>query len=228
MFLILAGNIILHTSYACLRKPLQRPCKIRTIVFLFFHMRILKLREVMPKITWLWSGLRRDLSSDILPPASSFWTTISGTKFSSVAQLWPTLRDPMDCSPPGLPVHQYLLEPAQTHVHWVSDAIQPSPPLSSPSPPAFDLSQHQCFSNESVLRIKGPNIVASASASVLQMNIQNWFYLGWTGWISLPSKGLKSLLQHHSSKASVLQCSVFFYSPTITTIHEHWKNHRFD
>ena len=63
--------------------------------------------------------------------------------FSSVAQLCPALCNPMDCSTPGLPVHHQLLEFTQTHVHWVGDAIQPSYPLSSPSPPTFNLSQHQ-------------------------------------------------------------------------------------
>ena len=64
-------------------------------------------------------------------------------QFNSVTQSCPTLCNPMDCSTPGFPVHQQLLEPTQTHVHCVSDAIQPSHPLSSPSPPAFSLSQHQ-------------------------------------------------------------------------------------
>ena len=64
-------------------------------------------------------------------------------QFSSVAQLCPTFCNPMDCSKPGLPVHHQLPEFTQTHVHWVGDAIQPSQPLSSPSPPAFNLSQHQ-------------------------------------------------------------------------------------
>ena len=64
-------------------------------------------------------------------------------QFSSLAQSCPTLGDPMDHSTPGLPVHYQLPEFTQTHVHWVSDAIQPSHPLSSPSPPAFNLSQHQ-------------------------------------------------------------------------------------
>ena len=64
-------------------------------------------------------------------------------QFSSVAQSCPTLCNPKDCSTPGLPVHHHLLELAQAHVHWVGDAIQPSHPLSSPSPPAFNLSQHQ-------------------------------------------------------------------------------------
>ena len=67
----------------------------------------------------------------------------SGTQFSSVAQSCPTLCDPMNCRIPGLPVHHQLLEPTQILVHQVSDAIQPSHPLPSPSPPAFNLSQHQ-------------------------------------------------------------------------------------
>ena len=75
-------------------------------------------------------------------------------QFSSVAQSCPALCDRMDCSMPGFPVHHQLSELAQTHVHGVGDAIQPSHPLSSPSPPAFNLSQHQGLSSESVLRIR--------------------------------------------------------------------------
>ena len=74
----------------------------------------------------------------------------STVQFSSVAQSCPTLCDPMNCSTPGLPVHHQLPEFTQTHVPRVSDAIQPSHPLSSPSPPAFNLSQHQGLSNESI------------------------------------------------------------------------------
>ena len=101
--------------------------------------------------------------------------------FSSVAQSCPALCDPVDCSMPGLPVYHQLPEFTQTHVHWVCDAIQPSHPLSSPSLPTFNLSQHQgLFSNESVLRIRWLNIGVSASALVLPVNIQDWFPLGWT------------------------------------------------
>ena len=94
-------------------------------------------------------------------------------QFSSVAQSCLTLCNPVDCSTPVFPGHHQLSEFAQTHVHPVSDALQPSHPLSSPSPPAFNLSQHQgLFSNESDLRIiRWPNI--GASASVLPMNIQD-------------------------------------------------------
>ena len=75
---------------------------------------------------------------------------------SSVAQLCLTLWGPMDCSMPGFPVLHYLPEFAQTHVHWVDDAIQPSHPLASPSPPIFYLPQHQVFSNELALHIRWP------------------------------------------------------------------------
>ena len=71
------------------------------------------------------------------------WVHLHGLQFSSVAQLCPTLCNPMDCSMPGLPVHHQHPESTQTHVHRVADAIQPSHPLSSPSPPAFNLAQHQ-------------------------------------------------------------------------------------
>ena len=74
---------------------------------------------------------------------SALYSTIIHSWFNSVAQSCPTLQDPMDCITPGFPVHHQLSELAQTHVHWVSDASQPSLPLSSPSPPAFNLSQHQ-------------------------------------------------------------------------------------
>ena len=112
----------------------------------------------------------------------------------------------MDCSTPGLPVHHQLLEPTQTHVHRVGNAIQPSHPLSSPSPPAFSLSQHQgVFKNESVLPIRWPkywsfsfNISPSNEYSELISFRMDWLDL-------LAVQGtLKSLLQHHSSKAPIL------------------------
>ena len=77
-------------------------------------------------------------------------------QFISVTQSCPTLCNSMNCSMPGLPVHHQLPEFTQTHVHRVSDAIQPSHPLSSPSPPAFNISQHQVFSNESTLPMRWP------------------------------------------------------------------------
>ena len=107
----------------------------------------------------------------------------------SVTQSCPTFYNPMDCSTPGLPVHHQLPESTQTHVHWVGDAIQPSHPLSSPSP-TFNLSQNQSLQMSWFFTSGGQSIGVSASASVLPMNIQDWFPLGWTGWISLLLKGL--------------------------------------
>ena len=92
----------------------------------------------------------------------------------------------------------------QVHVHWVSDVIQPSHPLSPPSPSASNLSQHQDFSDESAVGIRGQSIGVSASASVLPNSIQGWFLLRLTGLISLQSKGLSSFLQHRSY--SELKC----------------------
>ena len=117
-------------------------------------------------------------------------------QFSSVPQSCPTLCDPMNHRTPGLPVHHQLPEFAQTHVHWVSDSIQFSHPLSSPSPPAFNLSSIRVFSIESALCIRWPNIGVSASTSVLPMNTQYWSPLGWTGWISLQSKELSRVFSN--------------------------------
>ena len=98
----------------------------------------------------------------------------------------------MDYSTPGFPVLHYLLEFAQIHVHWVSDALQPSHPLSFPSPPALNLSQHQSLFQwvSSSFASGGQSIEASASASVLPMSIQDWFPLGLTGLASFQFKGL--------------------------------------
>ena len=115
-------------------------------------------------------------------------------QFSSVQLLssCPTLCNPKDCSTPGFPVHHQLLEFIQTHVYWVSDAIQPSHLLSL-SPPAFNLSQHQgLFQMSQIFTSGGQSMGVPTSASVLPVKIQDWFPLGWTGWISLLSKGLSN------------------------------------
>ena len=109
-------------------------------------------------------------------------------QFSSVTQSSPTLCDPMNRSTPGLPVHYQLPELSQTHVHRVSDAIQPSHPLSSPSPPAPNPSQHQGLFQ----RVNSSHKVAKvlALASFLPKKSHSWSPSEWTGWISLQSKGL--------------------------------------
>ena len=113
--------------------------------------------------------------------------------FSSVQFSRSVMSDslrPQDCSMPGLPVHQLLPELAKTHVHQVSDAIQASHPLSFSSPPAFNLSQHQGLFQwlSSLHQVAKVLEFQLQHQSVLPMNIQDWFPLGWTDWMSLQSK----------------------------------------
>ena len=117
----------------------------------------------------------------------------------------------MDCSMSGLPVYQQLLEFTQTHVHWVSDAIQPSHPQLSLSPPAFNLSQHQGLSNESVLRIRCPKYWSFSFTISLSSEYARFisFRMDWLDVLAV-QETLQNLLQHHNSKASILQCSAFF------------------
>ena len=146
----------------------------------------------------------------------------SSVQLSSVAQSYPTLCDPMDCSTPGFPVHHQLPKFTQTQVHWVCDAIQPSHPLLSPSPPAFNFPRIRVFSNESILHIKWPKYW-SFSFNISPSNEHSGLISFRMDWLDLlvVQGTLKSLLQHHSSKASILQCSAFFIvqfsHPYITT-----------
>ena len=128
-------------------------------------------------------------------------------QFSLVAQFCLTLCDPMDCRTPGFPVHHQLPELTQTHVHQVSDAFQPYHPLLSPSAP-FNLSQHQgLFQWVSSFASDGQSIVVSTLASVLPMNIQDWFPLEWTGWISLQSKGLSRVFSNTTVEKHQFFCA---------------------
>ena len=150
-------------------------------------------------------------------------------QFSSVAQSRSTLCDPMNRSTPGLPVHHQLPEFAQTHVQRISDAIQPSHPLSPlllllPIPPSI-----RVFSNESALRKRWPKYW-SFSFNISPSNEHaglNSFRMDWSDLLAVQGT-LNSLLQQHSSKASILRHSAFFYSPTFTSIYEYWQNHSFD
>ena len=163
-----------------------------------------------------------------LPSVSSWLLTGNNSRVSSVQLLSHVqLCNPMNCSMPGLPVHHQLPEYTQTHVLWVSDAIQPSYPLSPPSPPALNLffvlfsqfthnilgffkfyfifklyiivlvlpnlSQHQSLFKWAS---GGQSTGVSASTAVLPMNTQDWFPLGWTGWISLQSQGLSRVFSN--------------------------------
>ena len=137
--------------------------------------------------------------------------TIKIFQFRSVFQSCPTLCDPLGCSTPGLPVHHQLMELAQTHVHLVGDGIQPFHPLSSPSPPAFNHSQHQGLFQRAVLYIRWPKYWGF-SFSINPSNEYSGlisFKMDWLNLLAVQGT-LKSLLEHNSSKASVLQCSAFF------------------
>ena len=124
-------------------------------------------------------------------------TSWNSVQFTSVAQSCPTLYNPMDCSTPGFPVHHQLPKPTQTHVHCIGDAIQPSIPLLSPSPPTFNLSQHQgLFPMSWFFASGGQSIGVSALASDLLMNTQDRSPLGWTGRISVQSKGLSRVFSN--------------------------------
>ena len=132
-------------------------------------------------------------------------------QFSSVTQSYPTLCDSMSCSTPGLPVHHQLPEFTQTHVHRVSDAIQPSHPLPSPSPPAPNHSQHQSLFQW----VNSSHEVAKILEFQLQHHSFQWhpglisFRMDWLDLLAVQGT-LKSLLQHHSSEVSVLRHSAFF------------------
>ena len=129
----------------------------------------------------------------------------------SITQSCLTLCDPLDCSMPGLPVHHQLPGFTQTHVHWGSDAIQLTHPLSSPFPLAFSLSQQQRLSLWVIYSHQVPKYW-SFSFSISPSNEHSGLISFRIGWMDLPTvQGtLKSLLQNHSSKTSILQCSAFF------------------
>ena len=147
----------------------------------------------------------------------------SGQSLSSV-WLW----DPMDCSLPALRVHHQLPEFTQTHIHWVGDAIQPFHPLSSPSLLPSIFHSIRVFSMSQFFASGGQSIGVSALASVLPMNSQDWSPLGWTGWISLQSRDSQESSPTPQFKSISSLALSFLYGPTLTSIHDYWKNHSFD
>ena len=139
------------------------------------------------------------------------YLTERGLQFSSVVQSCPTLCNPVDCSTPGLPVRHQLLELTQTHVHWVGDAIQPSHPLLSSSPPAFNLSQHQGLfqwvsSSHQVIKVLEFQLHHQSFQWTFRID---FLMMDWLDLLAVHGT-LKSLSQHHSSKASIFQHSAFF------------------
>ena len=143
---------------------------------------------------------------------SALLTTLlhSIIQYSSVTQSCPTLCDPMDCSTPGFPVHHQLPEYIQTHVHWVSDAIQPSYALSSPLLPPLIFPSIRVFSNESVLHIRWPKYWSFSFSISLSKEHPGLISFGMDRLDLLAVQGTLKSLQHHSSKGSILQRSAFF------------------
>ena len=145
-------------------------------------------------------------------------------QFSLVAQSCPTLCNPMDCSTPGFPILHQIPELAQTHVHWVGDAIQPSHPLLSPSPPAFNLSQHQgLFQWVSSLH---------QVAKVLELKLQHqpfeWifrvdFLSDWLVWSPCCPKDSQESSPTPRFKSINFSALSLLYGPILTTIHDYWK-----
>jgi len=169
---------------------------------------------------WTCSRLGKELCQDYILSPCLFNLH---AEFSSVTQSCPTLCNPMDCSMPGLPVHYQLLESTQTHVHWVSEAIQPSHPLPSLLLLPSNFPSIRVFSNESVLCIRWPKCW-SFSFSISPSNEYSGLISFRMDWLELlASQGtFKSLLQHHSSKTSIFQRSAFFIvqlsHPYMTTV----------
>ena len=150
------------------------------------------------------------------------------SSFSSVqfSQSCLTLCNPMDCSTLGFPILHNLLEFAQIHVHWIGYPISSSViPFSSccqsfPALASFQMSRDFASGSQ--------GIGVSASVSVPPMNSQDWFPLGWTGWISLQSKGLPRVFSNTTVQSINSSAFNFLYSPTLTYKHDYWKNCCFD
>ena len=157
---------------------------------------------------------------------------ISLVQFSSVTQSRLTLSDPTDCSTPGLPVRHQLPEFTQTHAHSVSDAIQPSHPLSSPSSPAFNLSQYQGlfkWVSFSYQVAKYWSFSFNSSVSNEDSGLIS-FRMDWLNLLAVQGT-LKSLLQYHNSKTSIQNhqfCAQLSFKSSSSSIHDYWKNHSFD
>ena len=149
-------------------------------------------------------------------------------QFSSVAESFPTLGDPMDCSTPGLPIHHQL--PELTQKLMSIESVMPSNHLILCYPLLLLSSifpSIRVFSNESVLHIRWPKCWRFSISPSNEYSGLISFRMDWLDLLVVLGT-LKSLLQHHSSKAPILQCSAFFNPPTLTSIHDHWKNHSLD
>ena len=180
----------------------------------------------------LWPGMTHlmpMLSQNACCGWGAWCHSLSFDTFSSVAQSCLTVWDPMDCSTPGFPVHHQLPELTQTHTHWVSDPIQPSHPLSSPSSPAFNLSQHQGLFQW----VSSSHQVAKVLAFQHQHQSFQWIFRTdfLQDWLARSPCSLRNS-QESSPKPkfrSIYSLALsFLYSSAPTSIHDYWKNHSFD
>ena len=159
----------------------------------------------------------------------SVWLLKVSVQSSSVAQSCPILCDLMDCSKPGFPVHHQLPELLQTHVHRVGEAIQPSHPLLSPSPPAFNLSQHQGLFKW----VSSSHQVVKVLELQLQQQSFRWIFRTdflLDGLVGSPCSPRGSQESSSTPQLKSISSLAFgsFYNPTLTSIHDYWKNHSFD
>ena len=174
------------------------------------------------------------IESDVNPIKQNedfYWviTGRAGAWFSSVTHSSPTLCDPMDCSTPGLPVHYYFLELVQTRIHRVGDAIQPSHPLSSPSPPAFNPSQHQgLFQWVNSLHQVTKVLEFPLQHQSLQGIFRTDFLSDSLVWSPSSPRDSQESSPTPQFKSIISLVLGFLYSPTLTSIHDHWKNHSLD
>ena len=151
------------------------------------------------------------------------------SKSSWVAQSCPTLCEPMDCRMPGFPVHHQISELIQIHVHRVSDAIQPSHPLSSPFPPVFNLSQHQgLFQGVSSSHQVTKVWMLQFQHQSFQWIFRTDFLLDWPVWFTCSPRDSQESSPTPQFKGINFSVLSFLYGPTLTAIFDHWKNHSFD
>ena len=152
-----------------------------------------------------------------------YWVGWTEVQFSSVAQLCLTLCDPMNCSTPGLPVHHQFPEFTQTHPssQWCHPAISSSVVLFSSCPQS--LPESESFPMSQLFAWGGQSIGVSALASFLPKKSQGWSPSEWTGWISLQSKGLSRVFSNTTVQKHHFLVLTFLHSPTLTSIHDHWK-----
>ena len=189
---------------------------------------IVSFRISIALLTFCLEDLSIVVSFVLKSPVSIYVFRCAYIQFSSVTQSCPTLCDPMNRSTPGLPVHHQLLEFTQTHIHQVSDAIQPSHPLLSPLllpliPPSI-----RDFSNESTLRMRWPKYWSFSFSISPPKEIPGLisFRMDWLDLLAIQETQESSPTPQFKSIRSLVLS--FFYCLSLTSIHDHWKNHSFD